>query len=46
MFAVANWWEYLSPGKTRGDEAGELEEQQGINNARAAAQKSILRHYI
>lgn len=42
---MTNWWEHLFSGKTR-DEAGELEEKQGTNIARAAAKTSTLEHYI
>lgn len=45
VFAVTNWWEHLFRGKTA-DEAGEIEEQQGMNLARAAARTESLEHYI
>ncbi|SCO84281.1 related to nitrogen metabolic regulation protein nmr [Fusarium oxysporum] len=45
IFAVTNWWEYLFSGKSQ-DEAGEIEHQQGMNLARAAAKISSLEHYI
>lgn len=45
IFAVTNWWEYLFSGKSQ-DEAGEIEHQQGMNLARAAAKTSSLEHYI
>ncbi|KAF9697517.1 hypothetical protein EKO04_004379 [Ascochyta lentis] len=45
IFAVTNWWEHLFQGKTQ-QEAGEIEEEQGINIARAAAATHSLEHYI
>lgn len=46
MFAVTNWWEHLFSGKSP-DEAGALEEEQGMKLARAAAsQLSTVEHYI
>lgn len=42
---MTNWWEHLFRGKGR-DEAGELERQQGINLARAAAKTATLEHYM
>ncbi|KAJ8113093.1 hypothetical protein OPT61_g4700 [Boeremia exigua] len=45
IFAVTNWWEHLFRGKTR-EEAGEIEEEQGMNLARAAAATESLEHYI
>lgn len=45
VFAVTNWWEHLFRGKTQA-EAGEMEEQQGMNLARAAAATETLEHYI
>ncbi|KAF9877909.1 hypothetical protein CkaCkLH20_04485 [Colletotrichum karsti] len=45
IFAVTNWWEYLFSGKSQ-DEAGAIEEEQGMKLARAAAQTPTLEHYI
>lgn len=45
VFAVTNWWEHLFQGKTQ-DEAGEIEEAQGMNLARAAAATFTLENYI
>lgn len=45
IFAVTNWWEHLFRGKTQ-DEAGEIEEEQGMKLARAAAATDSLEHYI
>ena len=45
MFAVTNWWEHLAQGKTQ-NEAGEIEEEQGMKLARAAASTESLEHYI
>lgn len=45
VFAVTNWWEHLFRGKTQ-EEAGEVEERQGMNIARAAAKTAGLEHYI
>ncbi|KAL8362762.1 hypothetical protein RB601_008236 [Gaeumannomyces tritici] len=45
VFAVSNWWEHLFRGKSA-DECGPLEEEQGINLARAAARTSSLEHCI
>ncbi|KAF2998437.1 hypothetical protein E8E13_000266 [Curvularia kusanoi] len=45
IFAVTNWWEHLFRGKTR-DEAGDIEEEQGMKLARAAAATETLEHYI
>ncbi|PSN59356.1 NAD(P)-binding protein [Corynespora cassiicola Philippines] len=45
IFAVTNWWEHLFRGKTQA-ESGEIEEEQGMNIARAAAAISTLEHYI
>jgi hypothetical protein len=42
---VTNWWEHLAQGKTQ-DEAGEIEEEQGMKLARAAAATPTLEHYI
>ncbi|KAK5651926.1 hypothetical protein OQA88_11585 [Cercophora sp. LCS_1] len=45
VFAVTNWWEHLFQGKTQ-DEAGAIEEEQGIKIARAAAATYTVEHYI
>ncbi|RDI76646.1 hypothetical protein Vi05172_g13352 [Venturia inaequalis] len=45
VFAVTNWWEHLAQGKSQ-DESGVLEEEQGMNIARAAASTDTLEHYI
>ncbi|KAI1853053.1 hypothetical protein JX265_012809 [Neoarthrinium moseri] len=45
VFAVTNWWEHLFSGKSQ-DEAGVLEEEQGMKIARAAARTTTLEHYI
>ncbi|KAF1814646.1 NAD(P)-binding protein [Eremomyces bilateralis CBS 781.70] len=45
VFAVTNWWEHLFMGKSQ-DEAGALEEEQGMTIARGAAQTPTLEHYI
>lgn len=45
VFAVTNWWEHLFRGKSQA-EAGELEEEQGMNIARAAAATYTVEHYI
>ncbi|KAK3314481.1 hypothetical protein B0H66DRAFT_314073 [Apodospora peruviana] len=45
VFAVTNWWESLFSGKSQW-EAGEIEEQHGMNLARAAAKTSTLEHYL
>jgi NAD(P)-dependent dehydrogenase (short-subunit alcohol dehydrogenase family) len=45
IYAVTNWWESLFRGKTP-DEASAIEEQQGMNLARAAAATFTLEHYI
>jgi hypothetical protein len=45
VFAVTQWWEHLFKGKTQ-DEAGEIEEEQGMNIARAAAGTRTVEHYI
>lgn len=45
VFAVTQWWEHVFKGKTR-DEAGEIEEEQGMKIARAAAETRTLEHYI
>lgn len=45
VFAVTNWWESLFQGKSQ-DESGEIEEQQGMNLARAAAATRTVEHYI
>lgn len=45
IYAVTNWWEHLYTGKTQ-DEAGVLEEEQGMKIARAAARTTSLEHYI
>lgn len=45
VFAVTNWWEHLFQGKSQ-QESGEIEEEQGMRIARAAAATSTLEHYI
>jgi NAD(P)-dependent dehydrogenase (short-subunit alcohol dehydrogenase family) len=45
VFAVTNWWEHLFQGKSQ-DEAGEIEERQGMNIARAANSIDFLDHFI
>lgn len=45
IFAVTNWWESIFAGKTQ-DEAGEIEEEQGMKLARAASSTSTLEHYL
>jgi uncharacterized protein YbjT (DUF2867 family) len=46
VFAVTNWWEhFLFAGKTPW-EAGDIEERQGMNLARAAARTPSLEHYL
>ncbi|EAT83979.2 hypothetical protein SNOG_08811 [Parastagonospora nodorum SN15] len=45
IFAVTNWWEHLFRGKTQ-DEAGVVEEEQGMKLARAASLIPTLTHYI
>lgn len=45
VYAVTNWWEHLFTGKSQ-DEAGVLEEEQGMKIARAAAATPSLEHYI
>lgn len=45
IFAVTNWWEHLFQGKSQ-DKAGEIEEEQGMKLARAAAATPTLEHYI
>jgi NmrA-like family len=45
VFAVTNWWEHLFQGKTQ-QEAGEIEEEQGMSLARVAAATPSLEHYI
>ncbi|KAF3352221.1 NmrA-like family domain-containing protein 1 like [Verticillium longisporum] len=45
IYAVTNWWEHLFSGKTQ-DEAGILEEEQGMTIARAAAKTPSLEHYL
>lgn len=45
VFAVTNWWEHLFSGKGP-DEAGEIEEEQGMNLARAAAATPTLENYL
>ncbi|KAH9872521.1 hypothetical protein IAQ61_005357 [Plenodomus lingam] len=45
IFAVTQWWEHVFKGKTQ-DEAGKIEEEQGMNIARAAAGIRTLEHYI
>ncbi|KAH7130090.1 hypothetical protein B0J11DRAFT_522400 [Dendryphion nanum] len=45
IYAVTNWWEHLFQGKSQ-DEAGEIEEKQGMNIARAAAATWTLENFI
>jgi hypothetical protein len=45
VYAVTQWWEHIFRGKTQ-DEAGVIEEEQGMNIARAAASTRTLEHYI
>ncbi|KAF2728137.1 NAD(P)-binding protein [Polyplosphaeria fusca] len=45
IFAVTNWWEHLSHGHSQKEASG-MEEQQGMNLARAAAATPTLQHYI
>ncbi|KAH7077502.1 hypothetical protein BKA63DRAFT_508404 [Paraphoma chrysanthemicola] len=45
IYGLTNFWEHLFTGKSQ-DEAGALEEEQGMNLARAAAQIPTLEHYI
>ena len=45
VFAVTNWWEQLFRGKGP-EEAGEIEEEQGMKLARAAAAQLTLEHYL
>lgn len=45
IFAVTNWWEHLAQGKSP-NEAGEIEEEQGMKLARAAATVDTLEHYL
>jgi NmrA-like family len=45
IFAVTNFWEHLFTGKTQ-DQSGEIEEEQAMKLARAAAKTSTLEHYI
>ncbi|KAK0653040.1 hypothetical protein B0T16DRAFT_110383 [Cercophora newfieldiana] len=45
VFAVTNWWEHLFTGKSR-KEAGDIEEEQGMNIARAAAATFTVQHFI
>lgn len=45
VFGVTNWWEHLFSGKGP-DEAGEIEEEQGMRLARAAAAQPGLEHYL
>ena len=46
VFAVTNWWEHLFGGKSP-EESGEIEEEQGMKLARAAAaQLPTLEHYL
>ena len=45
VYAVTQWWEHLFKGKTQ-DEAGVIEEEQGMTIARAAAATRTLEHYI
>ncbi|UPL02983.1 hypothetical protein LCI18_013917 [Fusarium solani-melongenae] len=45
VYALTNWWEHLSAGKSQ-DESGKLEEKQGMTIARAAARTPSVEHYI
>ncbi|KAF1845600.1 NAD(P)-binding protein [Cucurbitaria berberidis CBS 394.84] len=45
VFAVTQWWEHLFHGKSQ-IESGEIEEEQGMKIARAAAGSRTLEHYI
>jgi hypothetical protein len=45
VFAVTNWWEHVFQGKSQ-NEAGVIEEEQGMNIARAAATTWQLEHFI
>ncbi|KAI0010815.1 NAD(P)-binding protein [Xylariaceae sp. FL0662B] len=45
IFSVTNWWEHLFAGKSA-DEAGVIEEEQGMKLARAAARTPSLEQYI
>ena len=45
VFGLTNFWEHLFKGFSAKD-AGELEEQQGVNIAIAASQTATLEHYI
>lgn len=45
IYSVTNWWEHLFTGKSQ-DEAGVIEEEQGMKIARAAAQTQTLEHFI
>lgn len=45
VFAVTQWWEHLFRGKSQ-DEAGEIEEEQGMKIARAAAATRTLEHFL
>ncbi|KAF2684447.1 NAD(P)-binding protein [Lentithecium fluviatile CBS 122367] len=45
VYAVTQWWEHIFKGKGQ-DEAGKIEEEQGMNIARAAAATRTLEHYI
>lgn len=45
IFAVTNWWEHLFGGKSP-EESGDIEEEQGMKLARAAAAQPTLEHYL
>ncbi|KAJ4983430.1 hscarg dehydrogenase [Stagonosporopsis vannaccii] len=45
IYGVTNFWEHLFAGKSL-EEAGIIEEEQGINLARAAARTASLEHYL
>lgn len=45
VFSVTNWWEHLFQGKSQ-DEAGVLEEEQGMKIARAADATRTMEHFI
>ncbi|KAH8655221.1 hypothetical protein BX600DRAFT_482825 [Xylariales sp. PMI_506] len=45
VYAVTNWWEHVFSGKSQ-HEAGVIEEEQGMNVARAAAKTPTMEHYI
>ncbi|GME52724.1 hypothetical protein VE03_03405 [Neofusicoccum parvum] len=45
VFAVTNYWEHLFTGKSQ-SEAGEIEEEQAMLLAKAAAQTETVEHYV